>query len=118
MHEEFYQLPRAAADRINQARAGGRRIICIGTTATRTLETLAADDGTIRAGEGVTDLYIYPGYTFRSVDALITNFHLPKSSLLLLVSAFAGTAFIRRAYAAAIGERYRFYSYGDAMLII
>jgi S-adenosylmethionine:tRNA ribosyltransferase-isomerase len=118
MHKEFYQLPRAAAERINQARAGGRRIICIGTTAARTLETLAAADGTMHEGEGATDLYIYPGYTFRSVDALITNFHLPKSSLLLLVSAFAGTAFIRRAYAAAIEEHYRFYSYGDAMLII
>ena len=118
MHEEFYQLPRAAADRINQARSEGRRVICVGTTATRTLETSAAPDGTMREGEGLTDLYIYPGYTFKAVDGLITNFHLPKSSLLLLVSALAGAAFIRRAYEAAITERYRFYSYGDAMLII
>ena len=118
MHEEFYRLQRSAAVRINQARAAGQRVICVGTTAARTLETLAADDGTLREGEGTTDLYIYPGYSFKAVDALITNFHLPKSSLLLLVSAFAGTDVIRRAYAAAIEERYRFYSYGDAMLII
>ena len=118
MHEEFYRLPHAAAERINQARAEGRRVICIGTTATRTLETLAADNGLLREAEGLTELYIYPGYTFKAVDGLITNFHLPKSSLLLLVSAFAGTAFIRRAYEAAIEARYRFYSYGDAMLIM
>jgi S-adenosylmethionine:tRNA ribosyltransferase-isomerase len=118
MHEEFYHLEPGAAERINQTRRAGGRIICIGTTATRTLETMAAPDGTVQAGEGFTDLYIYPGYKFKAVDALITNFHLPRSSLLLLVSALAGHDLIQRAYAEAIRERYRFYSYGDAMLIM
>ncbi len=118
MHEEFYHLAPDAAARINQARCAGGRIICIGTTATRTIETMAAADGTVQAGEGFTDLYIYPGYKFKAADALITNFHLPKSSLLLLVSALAGQDLIHRAYAEAIHERYRFYSYGDAMLIM
>jgi S-adenosylmethionine:tRNA ribosyltransferase-isomerase len=118
MHEEFYHLANDTAQRINQARRVGGRIISIGTTATRTIETRAAADGTVQAGEGFTDLYIYPGYSFKAVDALITNFHLPRSSLLLLVSAFAGHELIRRAYAEAIRERYRFYSYGDAMLIV
>jgi S-adenosylmethionine:tRNA ribosyltransferase-isomerase len=118
MHEEFYHLEPGAAERINQTRRAGGRIICIGTTATRTIETLAAPDGAVQAGEGFTDLYIYPGYRFKAVDALITNFHLPRSSLLLLVSAFAGQDLIQRAYAEAIHARYRFYSYGDAMLIV
>jgi len=118
MHEEFYHLAPDAASRINQARRTGGRIICIGTTATRTIETMAAPDGTVQPGEGFTDLYIYPGYKFKAVDALITNFHLPKSSLLLLVSALAGQDMIQRAYAGAIKEQYRFYSYGDAMLIV
>jgi S-adenosylmethionine:tRNA ribosyltransferase-isomerase len=117
MHEEFYQLTPDSAARINQTRRAGGRVICIGTTATRTLETLAGPDGTVQAGEGFTDLYIYPGYTFKAIDALITNFHLPRSSLLLLVSALAGQELIQKAYAEAIRERYRFYSYGDAMLI-
>jgi S-adenosylmethionine:tRNA ribosyltransferase-isomerase len=118
MHEEFYHLAPDTAARINQTRRAGGRIICIGTTATRTIETMAAFDGTVQAGEGFTDLYIYPGYRFKAVDALITNFHLPRSSLLLLVSALAGQDLIQRAYTAAIRERYRFYSYGDAMLIM
>jgi S-adenosylmethionine:tRNA ribosyltransferase-isomerase len=118
MHEEFYHLGPEAAERINQTRRAGGRIICIGTTAARTIETLAVPDGTVQTGEGFTDLYIYPGYTFKAVDALITNFHLPRSSLLLLVSALAGQELIQKAYAEAIRERYRFYSYGDAMLIM
>jgi S-adenosylmethionine:tRNA ribosyltransferase-isomerase len=118
MHEEFYHLASDTAARINQTRGAGGRIICIGTTATRTIETMAAADGTVQAGEGFTDLYIYPGYKFKAVDALITNFHLPRSSLLLLVSALAGQELIQSAYAEAIRERYRFYSYGDAMLIV
>ena len=118
MHEEFYHLAPDTAARINRTRRAGGRIICIGTTAARTLETLAGPDGTVQAGEGCTDLYIYPGYRFKAVDALITNFHLPRSSLLLLVSALAGYDLIQRAYAEAIRERYRFYSYGDAMLIM
>ena len=118
MHEEFYHLASDTAARINQTRRAGGRIICIGTTATRTIETMAAADGTVQAGEGFTDLYIYPGYKFKAVDALITNFHLPRSSLILLVSALAGQELIQKAYAEAIREQYRFYSYGDAMLIM
>jgi S-adenosylmethionine:tRNA ribosyltransferase-isomerase len=118
MHKEYYCLSRSAAEQINRARSEGRRIICIGTTATRTLETRADDNGMVHPGEGFTQLYIYPGYSFKAVDALITNFHLPKSSLLLLVSAFAGHGCILRAYEEAIREKYRFYSYGDAMLIV
>jgi S-adenosylmethionine:tRNA ribosyltransferase-isomerase len=117
MYEEFYHLTPESAARVNQTRRAGGRVICIGTTATRTLETLAGTDGTVQAGEGFTALYIYPGYKFKAIDALITNFHLPNSSLLLLVSAFAGQDLIQSAYAEAIRERYRFYSYGDAMLI-
>lgn len=118
MHKEYYRLAPEPAEKINRVRQAGGRVICVGTTATRTIETLAQSDGTVQPGEGTTDLYIYPGYSFKAVDVLITNFHLPKSSLLLLVSAFAGHDLIRKAYEEAIRERYRFYSYGDAMLII
>ncbi|HHW98064.1 MAG TPA: S-adenosylmethionine:tRNA ribosyltransferase-isomerase, partial [Firmicutes bacterium] len=103
---------------INQARAAGGRIIAVGTTSARTLETIGQDDGTVRAGSGWTDIFIYPGYEFKVIDGLVTNFHLPKSTLIMLVSALAGREKVLAAYAEAIRERYRFYSFGDAMLII
>lgn len=119
MHTEHYTVPPATAALVNQARAEGRRVIAVGTTVVRTLES-AVDpaSGQLREGPGSTQLLILPGYQFRLVDALLTNFHLPKSTLLMLVSAFAGTELVRAAYATAIQERYRFYSYGDAMLIV
>ena len=118
MHEEFYTVSPQASESINRAREQGGRIIAVGTTATRALETVCRRDGTICAGRGYTNLFIYPGYEFASIDVLITNFHLPMSSLLLLVSAFAGKDFILRAYREAVREKYRFFSYGDAMLIL
>ena len=119
LESERYEISAAAAAAITRARAGHRRIIAVGTTTTRTLEAVAlAHDGEIVAGQGATDLFIYPGFTFRVVNGLLTNFHLPRSSLLMLVSAFAGRDLVRAAYDTAIAERYRFYSYGDAMLIL
>jgi S-adenosylmethionine:tRNA ribosyltransferase-isomerase len=118
LEPERYRISAAAAAAIARARDGGHRVIAVGTTTTRTLEADAiAHDGGILAGEGATDLFIYPGFEFRIVSGLLTNFHLPRSSLLMLVSAFAGRDAIMAAYDAAIAERYRFYSYGDAMLI-
>ena len=117
MHSERYVLPQDTADAIASARAAGGRVVAVGTTALRTLESCARDDGGVDAGSGETRLFITPGYRFRVVDALITNFHLPKSTLLMLVSAFAGVARIRRAYRHAIDNDYRFFSYGDAMLL-
>jgi S-adenosylmethionine:tRNA ribosyltransferase-isomerase len=115
---ESYDIPPRAASAIDAARAGGRRIVAVGTTTTRTLEAAAsANAGRIAAGAGTTDLFIYPGFQFGVVGALMTNFHLPRSSLLMLVAAFAGRDLALNAYHAAIAERYRFYSYGDAMLI-
>ena len=115
---ERYEISAAAAAAISRARADGRRIVAVGTTTTRTLEHLArAGDGAIAPRRGVTDLFIYPGFEFRIVGALLTNFHLPKSSLLMLVAAFAGLDRVRTAYDAAVAAGYRFYSYGDAMLI-
>lgn len=116
MHYESYNISEQVADTINTALQQGRRIIATGTTSCRTLES-AGQTGRIQPGSGQTNLFIYPGYTYRIVRALITNFHLPKSTLLLLVSAFAGTQLIRQAYQSAIACRYRFYSYGDAMFI-
>ena len=116
--EEGYVVGRETADAINRAKEEGRRVIAVGTTVVRTLETLAGPDGRIRPGRGKTDLLIVPGHAFKAVDGMITNFHLPRSSLLFLVSAFAGHALIGKAYAWAIEKRYRFYSYGDAMLIV
>ena len=113
---ERFRLPPATADAIAAARAEGRRVVATGTTVVRTLEHALA--GGSNAPKGETDLYIRPGYTFRVVDALLTNFHLPRSTLLMLVSAFAGHELVRRAYAEAVRERYRFYSFGDAMLIL
>ena len=119
LEAESYDISPAAALAINRALDGQRRVIAVGTTTTRTLEAVAqAHDRRVVAGAGATDLFIYPGFEFRAIGGLLTNFHLPKSSLLMLVSAFAGRDRIRTAYDAAIAERYRFYSYGDAMLIV
>ena len=119
LESEYYEISEQTAETINQAREGGRRVIAVGTTTTRTLEAVAgANAGRIVAGRGRTDLFIYPGYEFRIVGGLLTNFHLPRSSLLMLVAAFAGRERVLAAYHAAIAERYRFYSYGDAMLVL
>lgn len=117
MHSEVYEIPEATAIKINVARAEGRRIIALGTTVTRTLEHAVDAQGLLQAGQGETNLFIKPGFKFRIVDALITNFHLPKSTLLVLVSAFAGRDFILKAYGEAVDHGYRFFSYGDCMLI-
>jgi len=117
LEPEVFTLPQQTADLINTTRAGGGRVIAVGTTTTRVLESQFRD-GKVQAGHGETSHYIYPPYTFRAVDVLQTNFHLPKSSLLALVYAFAGTDLARTAYATAIAKRFRFYSYGDAMLIV
>jgi S-adenosylmethionine:tRNA ribosyltransferase-isomerase len=117
MHSEAYEIPPASAEQINAARADGRRVVALGTTVTRTLEHAVNDQGLLQAGQGETDLFIRPGFRFRMVDALITNFHLPKSTLLVLVSAFAGRDFILEAYREAVECGYRFFSYGDCMLI-
>lgn len=118
MHSEFYVVEEEQARIINETRAGGGRIIAVGTTSCRTLESAADEDGVLRAGSGWTDIFIYPGYEFRLTDCLITNFHLPESTLLMLVSALAGRERILKAYEEAVKERYRFFSFGDAMFII
>ena len=115
---EPFTIPGDTADAFDRARAEGRRVVAVGTTATRALESAVGPDGRLRPGAGETDLVIVPGFRFRAVDALVTNFHLPRSSLLLLVSAFAGRDRTLAAYAEAVRERYRFYSYGDAMLLV
>lgn len=117
MHSEIYNLGREAADTINKARAEGGRVIAVGTTSCRVLETVSGDDGTVSPSSGSTGIFIYPGYRFKAVDALITNFHLPESTLLMLVSAFAGRENILHAYSVAVEQRYRFFSFGDAMFI-
>ncbi|HMN65884.1 MAG: tRNA preQ1(34) S-adenosylmethionine ribosyltransferase-isomerase QueA [Burkholderiaceae bacterium] len=117
MHAERFSVPAQTAEAVARARAAGRRVVAVGTTSLRTLESAASEDGRVLAGGGETRLFVTPGYAFRVVDRLITNFHLPKSTLLMLVSAFAGVERIRAAYAHAIAERYRFFSYGDAMLL-
>ena len=116
MHSEWYDVPQATVDAVNRARGKGGRVLAVGTTTLRALESAAAS-GTLAPGRGETRLFILPGYRFKVVERLLTNFHLPKSTLLMLVSAFGGMDNMRRAYRHAIGERYRFYSYGDAMLI-
>ena len=118
MHAESFEIPEASARAIDAARSAGGRIFAVGTTCVRTLEYAAADGGQIRPGKGRCDLFIYPGYRFKAVDAMITNFHLPRSTLLMLVSAFAGRERILAAYRAAVAGGYRFFSYGDGMLII
>jgi len=117
MHAESFSIPAATADAIAHTRCRGGRILAVGTTSLRALESAAGDDGGVRAGSAETSLFVTPGYRFRAVDMLLTNFHLPRSTLLMLVSALAGYATIRAAYAHAIRERYRFFSYGDAMLL-
>jgi S-adenosylmethionine:tRNA ribosyltransferase-isomerase len=117
MHAEAYHVPPECALAVNRALAEGRRVLAVGTTAVRTLES-AWRDGEVRPGEGQSTLYIMPGYRFRVVSQLLTNFHTPRSTLLVLVSAFAGRQVILRAYREAVRERYRFFSYGDAMLIL
>ena len=119
MDEEWFELPEASAAALNAARTRGGRIVAVGTTAVRTLESACdANGGTLAAARGWTRKYILPPYEFRAVDALLTNFHLPRTTLLLLVAAFAGVDLMRRAYAHAVAQRYRFYSYGDAMLVV
>ncbi len=118
MHSEFYQIDEEAARIINETRASGGRVICVGTTSCRTIESAATDDGMLTACSGWTEIFIYPGYRFKVLDGLITNFHLPESTLLMLVSALAGREHILNAYAEAVRERYRFFSFGDAMLVI
>ena len=117
MHSEYYQVSQEAADIINDSKKCGGRVIAVGTTSTRTLESVADEDGTMHAGGGWTEIFIYPGYRFKCIDALITNFHLPESTLLMLVSALAGKEHIMHAYETAVEERYRFFSFGDAMFI-
>ena len=118
MHSEYYEVTEEQAKRINAARNGGGRVICVGTTSVRTLETVADDSGVIHAGSGFTQIFIKPGVRIKAVDALITNFHLPESTLLMLVSAFIGRETALKAYETAVKERYRFFSFGDAMLIV
>lgn len=117
MHSEFYMVEEDQAKKINDAKAAGGRIICVGTTSCRTIESATGEDGILRAGSGWTEIFIYPGYRFKILDALITNFHLPESTLVMLVSALAGREQVLHAYQEAIGQRYRFFSFGDAMLI-
>ena len=117
MHSEYYQIEEEQAQLINKTRKAGGRIIAVGTTSCRTLESAADSQGVIRAGGGWTDIFIYPGYDFRVIDGLITNFHLPESTLLMLVSAFAGREHVLAAYEEAVQEQYRFFSFGDAMYI-
>ena len=117
MHSEFYTVTQEAADKINTARKNGGKIIAVGTTSTRTLESVGTEDGTVKAGSGWTQIFIYPGYQFKVIDSLITNFHLPESTLVMLVSALAGREHVLAAYEEAVNEKYRFFSFGDAMLI-
>ncbi len=117
MDYETYTVPEETAEEINRAKEEGRRVIAVGTTVVRTLESVASEGGTVKSGEGITNLFIYPGYRFKVIDALITNFHLPRSTLLMLVCAFAGKEKVLNAYREAIKEGYRFYSFGDAMFI-
>ena len=118
MHTEFFSVSEESARIINERRAAGGRLICVGTTACRTIESVAEDDGTIRAMSGDTGIFIFPGYKFKAVDALITNFHLPESTLLMLISALYNREGIMKAYETAVREKYRFFSFGDAMLIV
>ena len=117
MHSEFYQMTKEVADELNRAKQENRRIVSVGTTSTRTLETIMTKEGTFKETSGWTDIFIYPGYKFKAIDAQITNFHLPKSTLIMLVSAFASKEIILNAYKEAVKNKYRFFSFGDAMLI-
>ena len=117
MHSEFYMIDETAAEKINRAKENGKRVICVGTTSCRTIESAADENGRLKACSGWTDIFIYPGYQFKILDALITNFHLPESTLVMLVSALAGRDHVLAAYGEAVRERYRFFSFGDAMFI-
>ena len=117
MHAEFCAIPQETADIVNQTKADGGRVICVGTTSCRTIESFANEDGTLPVKSGWTNIFIYPGYRFKCLDALITNFHLPESTLIMLVSALAGREHVLAAYEEAVRERYRFFSFGDAMFI-
>lgn len=117
MHSEFCVVPEETAQLINETKAHGGRVVAVGTTSCRTLESFASEDGSMKASSGWTNIFIYPGYRFKCIDALITNFHLPESTLIMLVSALAGRENVLRAYRTAVEERYRFFSFGDAMLI-
>ena len=117
MHSEFYMVSQEAADIINETKKNGGRVISVGTTSTRTIESVANEDGTVPAKTGWTDIFIYPGYKFKTIDCLITNFHLPESTLVMLVSALAGRENVLNAYKIAVEEKYRFFSFGDAMFI-
>lgn len=117
MHSEFYMVSQEAADKINRAKENGHRVIAVGTTSTRTLEAAADENGHLQETSGWTEIFIYPGYQFKVIDALITNFHLPQSTLVMLVSALAGREHVLHAYETAVKEKYRFFSFGDAMLI-
>lgn len=118
MHTEFYQVTKEEADKINKAKQAGGRIVCVGTTSCRTIESAADENGVLKPGQGDTDIFIYPGYSFKMMDVLITNFHLPESTLLMLVSALAGKEQVMRVYEEAVQERYQFFSFGDAMIIL
>ena len=118
MHTEFFSVSEESARLINERKSRGGRLICVGTTSCRTIESVALEDGTIPAMSGDTGIFIYPGYRFKAVDALITNFHLPESTLLMLVSAFYDRDNVMKAYKTAVDEKYRFFSFGDAMLIV
>ena len=118
MHSEFYHIEASEAEKINRAKRGGHRIICVGTTSCRTIESAAKPDGTLSECSGWTEIFIYPGYQFTVLDCLLTNFHLPESTLIMLVSALAGREHVLHAYEEAVKEQYRFFSFGDAMLIV
>ena len=118
MHSEFYMISKEAADTINETKKAGKRVISVGTTSTRTLESVADENGFVKETSGWTEIFIYPGYQFKCIDCLITNFHLPESTLLMLVSALAGKEKVMKAYEEAVKERYRFFSFGDAMFLM
>lgn len=118
MHSEFYMVEEEEAEKVNRARREGGRVVCVGTTSCRTVESASDEDGILKAGSGWTDIFIYPGYKFKVLDCLVTNFHLPESTLVMLVSALAGREHVLHAYQEAVREKYRFFSFGDAMLII
>jgi S-adenosylmethionine:tRNA ribosyltransferase-isomerase len=117
MHSEFCSIPQETADIINETKKNGGRVICVGTTSCRTIESWAAEDGTMKEASGWTKIFIYPGYRFKVLDGLVTNFHLPESTLIMLVSALAGKEHVLAAYEEAVREKYRFFSFGDAMFI-